>query len=131
MAAGCRCPGTRTAAGFGFGPDGAAPPWLPQPAGWRQLAASAQDGDGESVLELYRAALRLRSLRAGLDDDAMTWHDAGDGVLAFSRPGGLLCVVNISGNPVELPPHDAVLLASAALAEGRLPADAAAWLRRG
>jgi alpha-glucosidase len=130
---GCRVPlpWDAEAAGFGFGPDGAAGPWLPQPAGWRQLAASAQDGDGESVLELYRAALRLRGLRAGLDDDAMTWQEAGDGVLAFSRPGGLLCVVNISADAVELPAHDAVLLASAGLADGRLPADAAAWLQRG
>jgi alpha-glucosidase len=127
---GCRVPlpWRADAPGFGFGPDRSAAPWLPQPAAWRALAAAAQDGDQRSVLELYRAALRLRKIREQLDDDALTWHDVGDGVLAFSRPGGLVCVVNISGQPIELPPHESVLLASADLAEGRLPADAAVWL---
>jgi alpha-glucosidase len=128
---GCRVPLPWRAAapGFGFGPDGSSPPWLPQPATWQPLAADAQDGDGQSMLELYRAALRLRGKRAGLGDDAMTWLDAEPGVLALSRPGGLLCVVNISGQPVGLPAHESVLLSSAELADGRLPADAAAWLQ--
>jgi alpha-glucosidase len=127
---GCRVPlpWQADAPGFGFGPAGSAAPWLPQPAEWRQLAADAQDGDGGSMLELYRAALRVRGQRAGLDDDAITWLDADAGVLAFSRPGGLLCVVNTSGYDIDLPEHASVLLASAGLAGGRLPADAAAWL---
>jgi len=127
---GCRVPlpWHAEAPGFGFGPTGSAAPWLPQPAGWQQLAADTQDGDGRSMLELYRAALRLRGPRAGLDDDALTWLDADAGVLAFSRPGGLLCVVNTSGHDIDLPVHASVLLASADLAGGQLPADAAAWL---
>ena len=81
------------------------------------------------MLELYRAALRLRGTRERLDDDALDWQDAPDGMLAFRRPGGLVCVVNISGPDVALPPHDAVLLTSAALGDGKLPADTTAWLR--
>jgi alpha-glucosidase len=128
---GCRVPlpWQPDAAGFGFGPDGSASPWLPQPPQWRALAASAQDGDQHSMLELYRAALRLRRMRESLDDDGLTWLDVADGVLAFSRPGGFACVVNVSGPPLPLPPHEAVLLASGDLADGLLPADTAAWLR--
>jgi alpha-glucosidase len=131
---GCRVPlpWKADAAGFGFGPAGpagSASPWLPQPPAWRSLAADAQDGDHHSMLELYRAALRLRRTRDRLDDDALDWQHTPDGVLAFSRPGGLLCVVNISGQDVALPPHDEVLLTSADLTDGKLPADTAAWLR--
>jgi alpha-glucosidase len=130
---GCRVPLPWHAdeAGFGFGPDGSASPWLPQPPAWKALAAAAQEGDPQSMLELYRAALRLRRTRDQRDDDTLGWQDAPEGVLAFSRPGGLLCVVNISGQDTALPPHDAVLLASGDLAGGMLPADTAAWLQLG
>ena len=57
------------APGFGFGPAGGAAPWLPQPEPWRQLAADVQAGDRGSMLELYRAALRVREARARLADD--------------------------------------------------------------
>jgi alpha-glucosidase len=81
------------------------------------------------MLELYRAALRVRRSRAELGADQLTWFPAGDGVLAFTRPGGFACVVNISGAPVALPDHGEVLLASGELAGGLLPPDTAAWLR--
>jgi alpha-glucosidase len=139
---GCRVPLPWHAdeAGFGFGPagtagsvstGGSASPWLPQPPAWKSLAADAQDGDHQSMLELYRAALRLRRTRDQLDDDALDWQDAPDGVLAFSRPGGLLCMVNITGQHAALPPHEAVLLTSADLVDGKLPPNTAAWLRLG
>jgi alpha-glucosidase len=39
------------------------------------------------------------------------------------------CVANLSAGPVELPPHDAVLLTSGPLTDGgQLPPDATAWL---
>jgi alpha-glucosidase len=128
---GCRVPLPWQAAapGFGFGPAGGTPPWLPQPAAWRDLAADAQDGDPGSMLELYRAALRLRTSLDELAADELTWLEAQAGVLAFSRPGGFSCVVNLSAQPAALPPHDQVLLASGPLADGLLPPDTAAWLR--
>jgi alpha-glucosidase len=130
---GCRVPlpWQADAPGFGFGPPGGAAPWLPQPAAWRDLAADAQDGDPGSMLELYRAALRARKTRSQLGSDALTWLDAPDGVLAFSRPGGFGCVVNISAEPAALPPHTAVLLVSGPLADGMLPPDTSAWLQLG
>jgi alpha-glucosidase len=128
---GCRVPlpWQADAAGFGFGPAGSASPWLPQPPQWQALAASAQDGDEHSMLELYRAALRVRTTRDALDDDGLTWLEIGEGVLAFRRPGDFGCVVNVSAQPVPLPPHDAILLTSGELAGGLLPASTAAWLR--
>jgi alpha-glucosidase len=133
---GCRVPLPWAAdePGFGFGRNdlagSAGPgPWLPQPAAWRGLAVDAQTGDPGSMLELYRAALRVRRSRAELGADQLTWFPAGDGVLAFTRPGGFACVVNISGAPVALPDHGEVLLASGELAGGLLPPDTAAWLR--
>jgi alpha-glucosidase len=130
---GCRVPlpWHADAAGFGFGPPAGTPPWLPQPPAWRDLAADAQAGDPDSMLELYRAALRLRRARSKLGADGLTWLDAPEGVLAFSRPAGFCCVVNISAQPVPLPPHDEVLLTSGPLSEGLLPPDTAAWLRAG
>ncbi len=128
---GCRVPlpWLPDAPGFGFGPAGGAQPWLPQPLAWRQLAAARQADDPASMLNLYRAALRLRAAREHLDDDTLTWIPAPDGVLAFGRPGRFVCVVNFSPAPAPLPPDAEVLLASGPLDDGKLPSDTAAWLR--
>ncbi len=130
---GCRVPlpWQARAAGFGFGPADAAAPWLPQPDAWRELAADVQAGDPASMLELYRAALRLRETRPrGMPgSDELTWLDAPDGLLAFTRPGGLTCMVNTSAQSVPLPPHAELMLASAPIEDGLLPRDTAAWLR--
>jgi alpha-glucosidase len=114
---------------FGFSPAGAAgEPWLPQPAAWRGFTAEAEAGDPSSMLELYRKALAIRHAEAGLGDGPMTWLDAPDGVLSFTRPGGFACVVNLSDVPVALPEHTEILLRSGPL-DGLLPTDSAVWLR--
>ncbi|HLK78472.1 MAG TPA: glycoside hydrolase family 13 protein [Streptosporangiaceae bacterium] len=105
-----------------------APPWLPQPKEWRELTVELQTGDPDSMLELYRAALRLRRAEPGLGDGLMHWQPAPRGVLAFER-GDLCCVANLSSAPVAMPAHTAVLLASAPLDDGLLPPDTAVWLR--
>ena len=58
---GCRVPlpWSGDAAPFGFGPAGSVP-WLPQPAGWAAMTVAAQEADPNSMLALYRSALRLR-----------------------------------------------------------------------
>jgi alpha-glucosidase len=123
---------------FGFSPPGAAGlPWLPQPKEWRDLTADIQSGDLDSMLELYRGALRIRRAEPALGDGPMTWlpahGEAADsqagGVLAFDRGAGVRCVCNLSSVPVDLPGHTAVLLASSPLADGRLPPDTTVWLR--
>jgi alpha-glucosidase len=110
------------------GPASTAPPWLPQPKEWRELTVEIQDGDPDSMLELYRAALRLRRAAPALGDGPMAWLPSPGGVLAFAR-GDLSCVANLSPAPVTLPAHTAVLLASAPLEDDQLPPDTAAWLR--
>jgi len=127
---GCRVPipWTGDAPPYGFSPDHAAP-WLPQPAAWGELTATAQAADPASMLSLYRTALRLRRGEDGLGDGPMEWLDAGAAVLAFRRGGDFGCVVNLGPEPAPLPAHTEVLLASGELAEGALPQDTAAWLR--
>ena len=123
---------------FGFSPPGAAgQPWLPQPKEWRDLTADIESGDLDSMLELYRSALRIRRAEPALGDGPMTWLSAhggaadsqAAGVLAFDRGMGVRCVCNLSSVPVDLPGHTAVLLASGPLADGRLPPDTTVWLR--
>jgi alpha-glucosidase len=113
---------------FEFGPGGA---WLPQPPEWRDLTAARQLGDPESMLSLYRLALHLRRSEPALGDGGMRWLESEPGVLAFERDPGFRCVVNLTGDEIELPAGEP-LIASAALQgrEGdRLPPDAAVWLR--
>ncbi len=102
--------------------------WLPMPEGWGPLTVEAQAADPGSVLSLYRAALALRRSSPAVDGDALDWLPAPEGVLAFRRPGGLVCLVNLSGGPVP-PPEGQLLLASEPVEGGRLPADGAVWLR--
>ncbi|MFI6297184.1 glycoside hydrolase family 13 protein [Nonomuraea sp. NPDC050790] len=108
---------------FGFG---AGSPWLPQPETWRKLTVEAQEADLGSMLTLYRTALRLR--RDWLGDGTLSWLEGRPDVLAFTRDSGLACVVNFGPDPVRLPPHGSVLLASGPLDGGELPGDTAVWL---
>ncbi|MEU8992381.1 glycoside hydrolase family 13 protein [Streptomyces sp. NPDC048558] len=128
---GCRVPipwSGRTAP-YGFSPDGATgEPWLPQPADWAPHTVAAQSGDPDSMLELYRTALRLRREHPALGDGTMTWLETSEGVLAFSRDPGFVCVVNLSSEPCPLPDHSSVLLASGPLEGAVLAPDQAAWL---
>ncbi|MEV5598491.1 glycoside hydrolase family 13 protein [Streptomyces sp. NPDC052496] len=130
---GCRVPipWSGDTAPYGFGTGGS---WLPQPPEWARLSVAAQTGDPASMLELYRAALALRRSHPGLGaGDAVEWLDAPDGVLAFRRPGGFVCTVNTTSEPVRAPVHPGwrPLLCSVELRtvddELTLPADTAVW----
>jgi alpha-glucosidase len=122
----CRIPvpwsGTEPAYGFSTRPD----TWLPMPEGWGALTAEAQAADPASMQSLYRAALALRATSPAFAGEGLEWLPAPDGCLAFRRPGGLVCLLNLSGAAVPLP-EGTVLLASADVGEGALPHDAAAW----
>jgi alpha-glucosidase len=127
---GCRVPlpWEADAPSYGFGTEGE--PWLPQPEDWDRYAADRQSDDPESMLSLYREALRLRRTEPGFGDGPMRWLETERDVLAFGRTDGLVCVVNLSDAPAVLPPHERLLLASGPLdTDGRLPADTAVWLR--
>ncbi|MFE6622627.1 glycoside hydrolase family 13 protein [Streptomyces sp. NPDC057740] len=122
---GCRVP-LPWAAGepyAGFGGE----PWLPQPADWASYAADRQAVNPGSMLSLYRTAIRVRPL---FGEGPLTWLPAPEGVLAFRRGEGALCLVNLADPPVDLPAHTELLVSSAPLdTEGRLPKDTAVWLR--
>jgi alpha-glucosidase len=111
---------------FGFSPGASGQePWLPQPKEWRDLSVEAQTGDPASMLELYRAALRIRRTATG----PLSWVNAPAGVLAFERGAGFRCVANLSAAPVELPEASEIVLASGPLsADDQLPPDTTIWL---
>jgi alpha-glucosidase len=127
---------------YGFSPSGAASPWLPQPDGWGELAAEAQQGHEGSTLELVRAALSLRhGLFPGLGEQVSLPADVPAGAFVVHRPGldgpGLACVVACGSVPVDLAAvglADAkVLLASSdnAVVDAAVQPDSAAWVATG
>ena len=84
------------------------------------------------MLSLYRRALRLRRAEPGLGTAGLAWLPSPDGVLCFRRgeePAAVTVIVNLSAAPVDLPPHDEILLSSGPVPGGLLPPDTAAWLR--
>jgi len=118
---------------FGFSPANAGtPPWLPQPRDCRDYTVTSQQADPASMLQLYRAALRIRRAEPTLGDGPFTWLAAPDGVLAFARgvDGEFVCVVNLSGSAVPLPVHGQIVLASGPVETQGLPSDTAVWMRR-
>ncbi|QCO99463.1 glycoside hydrolase family 13 protein [Arthrobacter sp. 24S4-2] len=123
---GCRVPLPWASEGTSFG-FGAGDAHLPQPEWFSRYAVDAQDGVEGSTLELYRKALKLR--RELQTAEELEWVETGNpNVLQFSRHGGWQSVTNFGAEPVELPAGE-VLLSSAPLEAGKLPANATAWLR--
>lgn len=122
---GCRVPLPWTTGGssFGFGANGS---WLPQPEGWGSRSVEAQTGVEGSTLELYRAALEIRRRRL-TEDESLEWLDLGDGVVAFRRGSGVVCVINYGEDPVAVPSGE-VLLSSEPVVEGSLPGNAGCWI---
>jgi glycosidase len=86
----------------------------------------AQECDSASTLSLYRQALAWRrKLQAA---DHLEWMPGTNGqVLHFGRPGGWRSVTNFGSCAVPLPPGE-VVVASAPLEAGLLPADTTAWV---
>ena len=80
------------------------------------------------MLNLYKAALAIRTQDDALGDGPIAWLDLGADALAFRRGDDFISVTAF-GAPLVLPPHREVLLASAEVADGVLPTDSTAWLR--
>jgi alpha-glucosidase len=131
---GCRIPFPWSASGptLGFGPTEAA--WLPQPAGYRDLAVDRQEGVPGSTLELYRRLLELRRGYA-LGSGALRWLEAYADVphvVAYRSKGSdredVSVLVNLGPAPVVLPAGARVLVTSDDLtADGAVPTDTAVW----
>ena len=105
---GCRVPlpWSGSQSPFGFSPSNAdAEPWLPQPASWADLTVETQQSEPRSMLNLYRAALRIRRSEPGLGDGPMAWLPSDHDVLAFRRGDRFVNVTNMSPIAITLPPH--------------------------
>jgi alpha-glucosidase len=124
---GCRVPmpWSGTEPSYGFSTSSST--WLPMPERWADLTVEAQTAEPASMLSLYRTALALRTSSPAFTGEELTWLPAPEGCLAFRRPGGLVCLLNLSPAAVPLP-EGRVLLASADVTGGQVPADAAVWL---
>jgi alpha-glucosidase len=127
---GCRVPMPWSGEAPPFGFSETADTWLPMPPDWSALTVARQLEDPESTLQFFRRAVRLRHERAEIAGTTVEGLAADGDVLRFRSGGGLTCVLNAGTQPVALPPGE-VLAASAALDDGRLPADAAAWIVQG
>lgn len=132
---GCRVPlpWSGTAPPFNFTPLDIVDGWLPAPAHWSALTVEAQRRDPDSMLGLYRQALRLRREHPALGHGELAWVVSPDGTLVFSREPGFVCTVNTGDEAVELPIPGTPLLASAPIRlpvagdTVLLPADVTAW----
>ncbi|CAB4536908.1 unannotated protein [freshwater metagenome] len=131
---GCRVPLpwiSEPTGGFGFSTNDLLEldqAWLPQSPWMGNFSADSQDGVAGSTLTMYQEALAIRKTEEGLGDGPMTWIQAGDDVVAFSRPGNFACYINF-GSPIEVPAGAKVLISSGPLDGNSIPTDTAVWLR--
>ena len=125
---GCRVPlpWSREGSSFGFGSNGS---HLPQPEWYSAVSVEAEDKDPSSTLNFYRKAVNLRKSLVTAQEIKWVKHLFNKNVLHFVRPNGWHCVTNFGTKPVALPKGQ-VLLSSLPLADGKLPADATAWIKR-
>ncbi len=124
---GCRVPmpWSGDAPPYGFGSKNT---WLPHPQGWASLTVEAEAADPDSMLALYRSALRIRRDRGDLRGDVIDWLDLGHDVIAFTRGAETASITNFGPVPIDLPAHRQVLLSSVPLGGALLPPDSTAWL---
>jgi alpha-glucosidase len=122
---GCRVPlpWSGTGSSFGFGPGGS---HLPQPSWYSKFAVEVQDGVAGSTLELYRAALSLR--KKLMQGEQLTWRSSEPGTLWFEREEGWSSFTNFNDSEVALPMGE-VLLSSAEISGGKVPANSTVWLK--
>ena len=129
---GCRVPlpwKSNAAGAFGFSDNANLTPadsWLPQSNNWGDYSVQVQDSDPNSSLNLYRKALEIRKSQSGLGDGPMSWIDAPEYVVAFSRPGDFYCYLNL-GADFKLPQGAKVLVSSSPIENSILPTDTAVW----
>ncbi|WP_139790498.1 glycoside hydrolase family 13 protein [Rhizobium rhizosphaerae] len=109
---------------YGFGGGS----WLPQPAVFGELARDRQEGDPASTLSFYKTLLAERAKR-DLGGGTLYWVETGSEEVVGFTVGGVQVLCNFSAEPVALP-AGAVILSSAPLLDGKLPADATVWLEQ-
>jgi len=123
---GCRVPlpWEAEATNYGFGPAGE--PWLPQPEVYRAYSRNIQEGNPDSTLSLYTAALAIRKDRA-LGEGSLEWLEGTpENVLGF-RNGEVTVFINYSEENFTLPAGE-IILDSAESSSGILSPASAVWM---
>ncbi|MDT7734984.1 MAG: alpha-glucosidase, partial [Mycobacterium sp.] len=125
---GCRIPMPWRGDTPPFGFSASADTWLPIPAEWESLTVENQLLDPDSTLSFFERALEIRRSHPGFAGEAIEWLQARRDTLAFARGDhGLRCVLNAGKQSIPLPDGEPILT-STPLVDGKLPANAAAWL---
>jgi alpha-glucosidase len=124
---GCRVPlpWKTTGSSFGFGTGGS---HLPMPSWFGKYSVEAEDGKKGSVLEFYREIMSLRKQLQTKEEIHWIGHGPFSKVVHFARPNGWHSVTNFGSKPVKLP-NGKLLSSSTPLVDGKLPANATAWLQ--
>ncbi len=102
----------------------AASGWLPQPESFADLSRDQQT-EPDSNLGMYKAALKLRA-ELGLGHGSFSWISK-TSLLAYTNQG-IVAAHNFGDSPEALPDGE-VLISSAPLEAGMLPANVTAWVR--
>ena len=77
-------------------------PWLPVKAPQLARNVASQQGVAGSVLETYRAMLAFRRGSAALIEGRTQFFDLPEPILGFTRGDDLLCLFNLSPDPVSV-----------------------------
>lgn len=107
--------------------------WLPIPESWRNLTIANQNVDSESTLNLYRTALKIRKSHPGLGGvHSLTWQDAPDGIVRFTRDPNFELIANTTDHIIEISTKRKLLLSSTPIKEFgesiKLPPHTTVWL---
>jgi alpha-glucosidase len=78
------------------------------------------------MLNFYRKAIDLR--KELCTDEEFAFIDSPKNTIAFKRSNSWTVITNFGPSPVDLPVGQ-LLISSAPLVSGKLPADATAWLK--
>ena len=124
---GCRVPLPWATSGssFGFGTGGS---HLPMPEWYGKYSVAAEDGHKGSFLEFYREIVALRKKLQTKEEIKWIGHGLFSKVIHFARPNGWQSITNFGSKPVKLPAGK-LLSSSTPLVDGKLPANATAWLQ--
>ena len=121
---GARVPLPWTKGGTTNGFTSANSAWLPQPESFADLSRDQQTR-ADSTLEMYKSSLKLRS-ELGLGEGSFSWTSTGS-VLSYQNKN-VIVAHNFGEDSAKLPVGQ-LLITSAPLNSGKLPANVTAWVR--
>ncbi|WP_299841090.1 alpha-amylase family glycosyl hydrolase [uncultured Paracoccus sp.] len=120
---GCRTPMVWDAKAANGGFSKANKTWLPVKAPQQARAVSTQEGKPNSVLAFYRQMLALRRAEPDLRLGDIRFLDLPEPVLGYERGEAMICLFNLSAEPVTIDlaqPVQELLTQGAEIAEGQV-----------